>query len=125
MIKKFNFSDIILQDNKKEKENTKVIINEIKEESCGCCCEQDTSSLSSPSPSSSINFTLEKSNLEENQRREEKQNKRAKILIIIGLALTIPLVIIELLQYYDILKGGVCMDYFLLSLATSVQILLG
>ncbi|MER5175888.1 MAG: copper-translocating P-type ATPase [Candidatus Nitrosocosmicus sp.] len=123
MIKKFNFSDIILQDNKKEKENTKVIINEIKEESCGCCCEQDTSSLSSPSPSSSIKFTIEKSNLE--KRREENQNNGAKILIIIGLALTIPLVIIELLQYYDILKGGVFIDYFLLSLATPVQILLG
>lgn len=123
MIKKFNFSDIILQDNKKEKENTKVIINEIKEESCGCCCEQDTSSLSSPSPSSSIKFTIEKSNLE--KRREENQNNGAKILIIIGLALTIPLIIIELLQYYDILKGGVFIDYFLLSLATPVQILLG
>lgn len=124
MIKKFNLSDIIPQDNKKEWENKKEIgINENEEESCGCCCEQDTSSLSSPSPSSSIKFTIEKSNLE--KRREEKQNNGAKILIIIGLALTIPLVIIELLQYYDILKGGIIIDYFLLSLSTPVQILLG
>lgn len=117
MIKKFNLPDNKLLENKKEKE---IEIKEIeKDEVCGCC-ELDTSSSSS-----SIKSTLDKSNLEDEQKREKKENKCTKILIIIGLVLTIPLVVIELLQYYNILKDGIIIDYLLLSLATPVQILLG
>ena len=139
MIKKFNFSDNKLIENEKEDDNTKKISNEIEDSGgCGCCCDDDdddddgyTQSLSPSSSSpSSINSTSGKSNIEEEeQEREEKnkknKNKDAKILIIIGVVLTIPLVVVELLQFYKILKDGIIIDYFLLSLATPIQILLG
>jgi P-type Cu+ transporter len=105
-----------------KKESRKDIVNE-SEDSDGCgCCECETPLLSSPSANSELNI----SNLDEIEGTKEKQkNKDAQILIIIGIALTIPLVITELLEFYHILGNSVIIDYFLLSLATPVQILLG
>ncbi len=125
MIKKFNLSDNKLFDNKNEDENTKKILNEV-EDDCGCCCDSDTS-LSSYSSSLSTKLTIGQSYLKEENQEEEKKkrDKKAKTLIIIGLVLTIPLVVVELLQFYDILSESIVFDFFLLSLATPVQILLG
>ena len=39
--------------------------------------------------------------------------------------MTIPLITLELLGFYDIVRNGIITDYFLLALATPVQILLG
>jgi P-type Cu+ transporter len=128
MIKRFNISP---SDNKssgdsKEGKNTKEMLNE-GEDDCGCCCESDTS-LSAPLYPS-VKSTVGKSNLEEEEREGEKnekeKNKEAKTLITIGVTLTIPLVIVELAQFYSILKDGIVADCFLLFLATPVQILLG
>jgi|tagenome__1003787_1003787.scaffolds.fasta_scaffold20960032_2 Cu+-exporting ATPase len=139
MIKKINLLDNKLLENKKEKEEEE----EKDDEICGCCGQDVSSSLSSTdtttttsassSSSSSIKSALEKKSNVENEkqyqqrkkRETKKENNKAKILIIIGLVLTIPLVVIELLQYYNILKDGIIIDYILLSLATPVQILLG
>jgi P-type Cu+ transporter len=134
MIKKFNFSDNKPIENEKEDDNTKKISNEIEDSvGCGCCCDDgyiQSLSPSSPSPSS-INSTSGKSNIEEEgeHEREEKKrkekNKNVKILIMMGVVITIPLVVVELLQFYYILKDGIIIEYFLLSLATPIQILLG
>ncbi len=132
MIKKFNFSDNKLLENEKKDNNIKKISNEIEDSdggggSCGCCCgDSDTQSLSS-SLLSSINSASGKSNIEEKEkeREENKKNKNTKTLIIIGIVLTIPLVVIELFQFYNFLKDGIIIDYFLLSLSTPIQILLG
>jgi len=107
---------------KDKKESRKDIVNET-EDSDGCgCCECETPLLSSPSANSELGIP----NLDELEGTKEKQkNKEAQILIIIGIALTIPLVITELLEFYHILGNSVIIDYFLLSLATPVQILLG
>jgi Cu+-exporting ATPase len=107
-----------------EREDKKKIKKDIiteSEEVDGCgCYECDTPLLSSPSTkSSSVNFE------EIEEKKEKNKNKEAKILIIIGIALTIPLVITELLEFYHILGNSIIIDYFLLSLATPVQILLG
>lgn len=101
-----------------------IIINENEEvDGCGCC-EFDTpllssTSVKSSSPSRKVNFD------EKEEKKEKNENKETKILIIIGIALTIPLVITELLEFYHILNKSIIIDYFLLSLATPVQILLG
>ena len=102
-------------------ESKKKIVSETEDHGCGCCaCETP---LSSPS---AANSELDMSYSDEIERKNEKQkNKEAKTLIIIGLVLTIPLVITELLEFYHILGDNVIIDYFLLSLATPVQILLG
>jgi P-type Cu+ transporter len=134
MIKKFNFSDNKPIENEKEDDNTKKISNEIEDSvGCGCCCDDGYTQSLSPSPSSpsSINSTSGKSNIEEEgeHEREEKKrkekNKNVKILIMMGVVLTIPLVVVELLQFYYILKDGIIIDYFLLFLSTPIQILLG
>jgi len=73
-------------------------------------------------------LTLGKNTLENDDKQLEekkKKDKKAKVLIILGLALTIPLVIVELLQFYNIIRDSIAVDFFLLSLATPVQILLG
>ena len=62
----------------------------------------------------------------ERERKEKKKDRKDRILILIGLALTIPLVTIELLEFYNV--GGIDVistDYILLALATPVQVLLG
>jgi P-type Cu+ transporter len=137
MIKKFNFSDNKPIENEKEDDNTKKISNEIEDSvGCGCCCDDGYTQSLSPSSSSSsspssINSTSGKSNIEEEgeHEREEKKrkekNKNVKILIMMGVVLTIPLVVVELLQFYYILKDGIIIDYFLLFLSTPIQILLG
>ena len=81
--------------------------------------------------------SLEKSNIIVDEQEKEggkSQNKRkgrkleinnAKILIMVGVVLTAPLVLVELIQYYNFLIKSPMIDYFLLTLATVVQILLG
>ena len=54
-----------------------------------------------------------------------EKDKGERILILVGLVLTIPLVVIELLEFYDILNSGIIIDHVLLSLATPVQVILG
>ena len=44
---------------------------------------------------------------------------------MVGVVLTAPLVLVELMQYYNFLIKSPMIDYFLLTLATVVQILLG
>ena len=108
---------------------------------CGCCCsnDDDDNDLSSNSlllPLSKKS-SLEKSNIIVDEQEKEggkSQNKRkgrkleinnAKILIMVGVVLTAPLVLVELMQYYNFLIKSPMIDYFLLTLATVVQILLG
>lgn len=70
----------------------------------------------------------EKSDLEKLEFREEiqrKEHRQAKILVIIGIALTIALITIELLELYDIIKNSIIVEFILLALATPIQILLG
>ena len=54
-----------------------------------------------------------------------EKDKGERILILVGLVLTIPLVVIELLEFYDILNSGIIIDHVLLSLAMPVQVILG
>ena len=111
--------------NNEKEEKNEIIKDTIyeSEESDGCgCCECDSPLISSPSAKSSSS-TSDFEDIEEN--KEKNKNKEAKILIIIGIALTIPLVIIEILEFYHILNNSIIIDYFLFSLATPVQILLG
>jgi Cu+-exporting ATPase len=110
--------------------NRKECLNEIKEEDgCGCCSGPDLSFLKTPS-SQSTNSKAEQLFLEEQEKdrekKEKKKDKNDKILILIGLALTIPLVTIELLEFYNVAGIDVIStDYILLALATPIQVLLG
>jgi P-type Cu+ transporter len=58
---------------------------------------------------------------EEEEKEEQEELQKAKILIILGIALTIPLVIIE--TFYH--ESATITDYILLGLATPVQLILG
>ncbi|WP_148686793.1 heavy metal translocating P-type ATPase [Candidatus Nitrosocosmicus hydrocola] len=94
------------------------------EDDCSCCSGNAKFSQTSLAAGS----LLEKSNLEKlelEERLEKKENREAKILILIGLSLTIPLVILELLEFYKFFKESFVFGYILLILATPIQILLG
>ena len=111
--------------------NKKECLNEMKgEDGCGCCSGPDLSFLKTQS-AQSTNSKAEQLVLEEQEkemeRKEKKKDKNDKILILIGLALTIPLVTIELLEFYNVAGIDVVMntDYILLALATPIQVLLG
>lgn len=99
------------------------MIHEIADD-CSCC-SGDSKFTQTILATGSL---LEKSNLEKlelEERLEKKENKEAKILILIGLSLTIPLVILELLEFYKFFEESVVFGYILLILATPIQILLG
>lgn len=129
MIKKFNLSvdkpikslaDKTIDENKC---NVK-ILKEAEEDSCSCCSADSELSQASLS----IGSMMEKSNLEKlemKERLEKKETKEAKILILIGLTLTIPLVALELLEFYNFFEESFIFGYILLFLATPIQILLG
>ena len=129
MIKKFNLSvdkpvkglgDKIVGEN----ECNVKIVKEAEEDSCSCCSADSEFSQASQS----IGSMMEKSNLEKleiKERLEKKEDKQSKILILIGLTLTIPLVTLELLEFYDIIEESFIFGYLLLFLATPIQILLG
>ncbi len=110
--------------------NKKECLNEIKEEDgCGCCSGPDLSFLKTPS-AQSTNSLAEQSVLEEQEKereiKEKRKDRKDRILILMGLALTIPLVTIEILEFYNVAGiDVVSTDYILLALATPIQILLG
>ncbi len=58
---------------------------------------------------------------EEEEEQEQEELQKTKILIILGIALTVPLVIIE--TFYH--ESATITDYILLGLATPVQLILG
>ncbi len=79
---------------------------------CGCNITKTSSSKS-----------LEKKEIKKgiNKEEEEKEElQKAKILIILGISLTIPLVLIETVYHESTIT-----DYILLGLATPVQLILG
>jgi P-type Cu+ transporter len=82
---------------------------------CGC---NTTKITSSESLEKKYNVKEEE---EESEEDEQKELQKAKILIILGIALTIPLVIIE--TFYH--QSATMSDYILLGLATPVQFILG
>jgi Cu+-exporting ATPase len=132
-MKKIDLSpDTNFGNNEKDSIGTgKECLNEIKEEDgCGCCSGPDLSFLKTPS-SQSTNSKAEQLVLEgqekERERKEKRKDRKDRILILIGLALTIPLVTIELLEFYSVALVGdvISTDYILLALATPIQILLG
>jgi len=131
--KKFNLSADIPIGNKKDSliqkdESNIKILKETAEDNCGCSCSCGDSELSqTPASSSSIETMMENS-FEKQQmqkERERKEDKKAKILILIGLTLTIPLVILELLKFYNLIGDSFLFGYFFLLLATPIQFLLG
>lgn len=133
MKKKFNLSADIPIGNKKDSliqkdESNIKILKETAEDNCGCSCSCGDSELSqTPASSSSIETMMENS-FEKQQmqkERERKEDKKAKILILIGLTLTIPLVILELLKFYNLIGDSFLFGYFFLLLATPIQFLLG
>ena len=88
------------------------------------CCDQTTSSSSTPQ---SVTETEEQVNddFEQGPDQHHEDNKyirkfdNPKLLIIIGLALTIPIVLLETIHH------NIIIDYVTLALATPVQFLLG
>lgn len=101
-----------------------------EDDGCGCCSAPDLSFLKSPS-AQSTNSLAEQPVLEEQEiereKRAKKKDRKDRFLILMGLALTIPLVTIEILEFYNAAGVGVVVstDYLLLALATPIQILLG
>ncbi|HEX2408962.1 MAG TPA: heavy metal translocating P-type ATPase, partial [Nitrososphaeraceae archaeon] len=89
---------------------------------CGCTIPKTSIS------STSLEKKEERYNIKEEEEEQEKEYnegekeelKKAKFLIILGIALTIPLVIIETFYYKFTIT-----DYILLGLATLVQLILG
>ncbi|KAA2283579.1 heavy metal translocating P-type ATPase [Candidatus Nitrosocosmicus agrestis] len=133
MKRKFNLSVENPIENLRDKEMENINCNiklqkevevEAAEDSCSCC--SSNSELSQRL--SSIGSTNGKSDLEDLkiiEKIERKENKEAKILILVGLTLTIPLVILELLEFYNLVGDSFILGFILLLLATPVQILLG
>lgn len=101
--------------------------NEI-EDNCGYCCCSSSSEHSQTLSSSSMSNETMRNSFEKQQilqERERKEENQARILIVIGLTLTVPLVIIELLEYYGLVGNDIRVGYIILVLATPIQILLG
>ena len=105
--------------------NVKMLEETVAEEdSCSCCSgDSEFSQTLSSIGSMSEKSDLEKLEMKENLER--KEHKEAKILILIGLTLTIPLIILELLEFYYLFKDSFILGYILLFLATPIQIILG
>jgi P-type Cu+ transporter len=104
------------------------ILNEATEDNCGCSCSCGDSELQTPSSSSSSIEIMMENSFEKQRmqkKRERKEDKKSKILILIGLILTIPLVLLELLKFYDLVGDSFHFGYLFLILATPIQILLG
>ncbi|MEJ7641925.1 MAG: hypothetical protein WKF36_06985, partial [Candidatus Nitrosocosmicus sp.] len=133
-MKKISLStDTNLGNNEKDDDlgNKNGCLSKINEDDgCGCCSAPDLSFLNTPS-AQSTNSLAEQSVLEEQEKEREKRAKKKdrkdRLLILMGLALTIPLVTIEILEFYNVAGVGVVVstDYLLLALATPIQILLG
>ena len=88
--------------------------NENRDECIDCGCNvKKTSSLETKE--------IKKDNAKEEEEEEEGELHKAKLLIILGIAITIPLVIIE--TFYH--ESATIIDYILLGLATPVQLILG
>jgi len=129
--RKFSLSSDISVGNKNDNliqkdQNNLLNLNEF-EVNCGCgcsCSSEQSQTLSSSSMSSeTMKDSFEKQQiLKERERREDKQSK---ILILIGLALTIPLVILELLEFYNTVEDSLLIGFIFLLLATPIQFLLG
>ncbi len=109
---------IVIKEEKKAKEvggGGRNNNNTNNDTSCDCCCSNIIASETS----------TEEKGQEFNQEHQGKDNERRlsnpKLLIVIGLALTIPIVLLELLSYHSIVT-----DYIIaLALATPVQFILG
>jgi Cu+-exporting ATPase len=114
-----NNKDNLIQ---KDKDNIKNLIEVDDSCGCGCSCDSELSQVSSSSIKSSEN-SFEKQQIQ--KERERKEDKHSKILILIGLALTIPLVILELLEFYNIVEASLLIGFVYLLLATPIQFLLG
>lgn len=129
MKKKF---DLSVDDNPKKNLGDKAIekndcnVTMLEEDSSCSCCSGDSEfsqDLSSSAESMSGKSDLEKLEMKENLQR--KEHKEVKILIFLGLALTIPLIILELLEFYNFFEESFIFGYVLLILATPIQVLLG
>ncbi|MGC2426078.1 MAG: copper-translocating P-type ATPase [Nitrososphaeraceae archaeon] len=108
---------IVIKEEKKAKEvgGGRNNNNTNNDTSCDCCCSNIIASETS----------TEEKGQEFNQEHQGKDNERRlsnpKLLIVIGLALTIPIVLLELLFHHSIVT-----DYIIaLTLATPVQFILG
>lgn len=128
MKKKFNLSSDVPIANKKDdllqRSEYNIETLEEAEDNCGCSCSCSTE-LSQTSSSSSSE-TMENSEKQQMQKeRERKEDKQTKILTLIGLTLTIPLVVLELLNFYNIVEDRLLFGYVFLILATPIQFLLG
>ena len=93
---------------------------------CDCCNLELSSTIPSPQSASGSREEGGNDDFEQghNQHTEDnKYNKKfdnPKLLIVIGLALTIPIVLLETIQHHSII-----IDYAVLALATPVQFILG
>ncbi|HSF00206.1 MAG TPA: copper-translocating P-type ATPase [Nitrososphaeraceae archaeon] len=88
---------------------------------CGCTIPKTSiSSTSLEKKEERYNIKEEEEQEKEYNEEEKEELKKAKFLIILGIALTIPLVIIETFYY-----KFTTTDYILLGLATLVQLILG
>ena len=120
-------SDIPIGNNKdnliqKREDNIENLIETDDNCDCGCSCSSELSQVSSSSIEASEN-SFEKQQIQ--KERERKEDKQAKILILIGLTLTIPLVILELLEFYNIVEDSLLVGLIFVFLATPIQFLLG
>src|SRR6478672_5909336 len=79
--------------------------------SCDCCSEKIPSEISSEE---------QESNEDHHDADNQQILNNPKLLIVIGLVLTIPIVFLELIPHHSII-----IDYITLALATPVQFLLG
>jgi Cu+-exporting ATPase len=114
-----NKNDNLIQKDQSNLEN----LNEM-DDGCSCCSGDAVFSPTlSPIESTSRKSDLEK--LKEKENLERKEHKEAKILIFIGIALTVPLIILELLEFYNLFGESFVFGYVLLILATPIQVLLG
>ena len=119
-ISKGNIKDNLIQTDKDSIKN----LNEA-DDNCGCGCSCSSSELSQVSSSSKEASENSFENQQMQKERERKEDKQAKILILIGLTLTIPLVVLELLEFYNIVEDRLLIDFIFLLLATPIQFLLG
>lgn len=97
----------------------------LEDDGCSCCSSDSELSLSLSSAVGSMNEKSDLEKLEIKENLQRKEHKEAKILILIGLSLTVPLIILELLEFYNVFDDSLIFGYILLSLATPIQILLG
>lgn len=97
----------------------------VTEEDTCSCCSTDTEFSPTLSSIGSMSGKSDLEKLEMKQHLERKEHKEAKILILIGLALTVPLITLELLEFYRVFEASFIFGYILLILSTPIQVLLG